>query len=301
MKLFRMFSYSIRDGFKSVFRNFSLSMASISCIGITLMVVSLALLCSFNVDRISSEIKSEVTMVVFLNLGVTEEDITGFENELNSMDNVEENWDSKSSQERKEMFVEESGFGESIAEYIDNEDEIFHRTYEIKVKDINRINETAAELEANKLVYRVNYGETMVNKLVSSFDLARNISYFVVIVLVIVTIFLIVNTIKLTITSRKREISIMRVVGASNITIKGPFVVEGFLIGIFGSIVPVLATIFGYKYFYQNFGNGEFLSNTIELIKPVPFVYYISIILAFIGAIVGMLGSASAVRKYLKI
>ena len=301
MKLFRMLCYSIRDGFKSVFRNFSLSLASISCISITLMVVSLALLCSFNVDRISNEIKSEVTMVVFLNLGVTEEDITSFENQLNSMDNVEENWDSKSSQERKEMFIEESGFGESIAEYIDNEDEIFHRTYEIKVKDIKKINETASELEANKLVYRVNYGETMVNKLVSSFDLARNIAYFVVIVLVVVTIFLIVNTIKLTISSRKREISIMRVVGASNVTIKGPFVVEGFLIGIFGSIVPVIATIFGYRAFYQNFGNGEFLSNTVELIKPIPFVYYISIILALIGAIVGMLGSASAVRKYLKI
>ena len=286
---------------KDISISVSLSLASISCISITLMVVSLALLCSFNVDRISSEIKSEVTMVVFLNLGVTEEDITGFENELNMMENVEPDWDSKSSKERKEMFIEESGFGESIAEYIDNEDEIFHRTYEIKVKDIKKIHETASQLEANKLVYRVNYGETMVNKLVSSFDLARNIAYFVVIVLVIVTIFLIVNTIKLTITSRRREISIMRVVGASNLTIKGPFVVEGFIIGLFGAIVPVIATVFGYREFYKNFGNGEFLSNTVELIKPTPFVLYISIILALIGAIVGMLGSASAVRKYLKI
>lgn len=301
MKLFRMLHYSIRDGFKSVFRNFSLSLASISCIGITLIVVALALLCSFNVDRISSEIKSEVTMVVFLNLGVTEDDITSFENELNTMENVEENWDSKSPLERKEMFIEESGFGESIGEYIDNEEEIFHRTYEIKVKDIKKIDETASKLEANKLVYRVNYGETMVNKLVSSFDLARNIAYVVVIILVIVTIFLIVNTIKLTISSRKREISIMRVVGASNVTIKGPFVVEGFLIGIFGSIFPILATIFGYRTFYERFGNGEFLSNTVELIKPFPFVYYVSLALALIGAIVGMLGSASAVRKYLKI
>lgn len=301
MKLFRMMRYSVRDAFKSVFRNFSLSLASISCISITLVVVSLALLASFNVDRISSEIKSDVTMIVFLNLGITDEAVERFEADLNSMENVEKNWEKKSAVQRKEQFVEESGFGESISDYIDNENEIFHMSYEIKVKDINRIGETAKELEDNDLVYRVNYGESMVKKLVESFDLAKNVAYVVVLILVLVTIFLIVNTIKLTIFSRKKEISIMRVVGASNVTVKGPFVVEGFVLGVLGSIVPVLATIFGYRSFYERFGNGFVLSETIELIKPYPLVAMISIGIVILGAIVGMLGSASAVRKYLKI
>ena len=301
MKLFRMMRYSVRDAFKSVFRNFSLSLASISCISITLAVVSLALLASFNVDRISSEIKSDVTMIVFLNLGITDEAVDKFEQDLNAMENVEKNWEKKTAIERKEQFVEESGFGESIGEYIDNENEIFHMSYEIRVKDINRIGETAKELEGNDLVYRVNYGESMVKKLVESFDLAKNIAYVIVLILVFVTIFLIVNTIKLTIFSRKREISIMRVVGASNFTVKGPFVVEGFILGLLGSIVPVLATIFGYNSFYSKFGNGFVLSETIELIKPYPLVVMISIGIVILGAIVGMLGSASAVRKYLKI
>ena len=301
MKLFRMMRYSIRDAFKSVFRNFSLSLASISCISITLVVVSLALLASFNVDRISSEIKSDVTMIVFLNLGITDEAVEKFEADLNAMENVEKNWEKKSAAERKEQFVEESGFGESIGDYIDNENEIFHMSYEIRVKDINKIGETAKELEDNDIVYRVNYGESMVKKLVDSFDLAKKVAYVVVLILVFVTVFLIVNTIKLTIFSRKKEISIMRVVGASNFTVKGPFVVEGFVLGVLGSIVPVLATIFGYRSFYDRFGNGFVLSETIELIKPYPLVLMISIGIVILGAIVGMLGSASAVRKYLKI
>ncbi len=301
MKLFRMMRYSVRDAFKSVFRNFSLSLASISCISITLAVVSLALLASFNVDRISSEIKSDVTMIVFLNLGITDEAVDKFEQDLNAMENVEKNWEKKTAVERKEQFIEESGFGESISDYIDNENEIFHMSYEIRVKDIQKIGDTAKELEQNDLVYRVNYGESMVKQLIESFDLAKNIAYVIVLILVFVTIFLIVNTIKLTIFSRKREISIMRVVGASNVTVKGPFVVEGFVLGILGSIVPVLATIFGYNSFYSKFGNGFVLSETIELIKPYPLVVMISVGIVILGAIVGMLGSASAVRKYLKI
>ena len=170
MKLFRMMRYSVRDAFKSVFRNFSLSLASISCISITLAVVSLALLASFNVDRISSEIKSDVTMIVFLNLGITDEAVDKFEQDLNAMENVEKNWEKKTAIERKELFVEESGFGEAIGDYIDNETEIFHMSYEIRVKDIEKIGETAKELEKNDLVYRVNYGESMVKKLVESFS-----------------------------------------------------------------------------------------------------------------------------------
>ena len=107
MRLFRMLRYSIRDAFKSVFRNFSLSLASISCISITLIVVAIALLTSFNVNKISDEIKSDVTVLVFLNLGVNDEEVNQFEQDLNAISNVEKGWDTKSPAERKQLFVEE--------------------------------------------------------------------------------------------------------------------------------------------------------------------------------------------------
>ena len=120
-------------------------------------------------------------------------------------------------------------------------------------------------------------------------------------ILIVVTIFLIVNTIKLTIFSRKREISIMRVVGASNWTIKNPFIIEGFLIGVMGSIVPILITIYGYTAFYNSLDNGHLYSSIIEVLKPAPFVYIISLVILVLGALVGMVGSGRAVRRYLKV
>ena len=140
----------------------------------------------------------------------------------------------------------------------------------------------------------------MVDKLISAFSSIEKITYAVVLALVLVTVFLIVNTIKLTIDARKKEISIMRLVGASNITIKTPFVVEGMILGLLGSIVPVIFTTYGYIAFYQHF-DGHLFSDLIKLIEPEPFIYNASVIVIAIGILVGMVGSAGAVKKYLKV
>lgn len=301
MKLFRMIKCSIRDAFKSVFRNLSLSIASISCISITLLVVAVALLVSFNVKNFSKEIKSDVTMVVFLNLGVTNEEIESFENTLNSMENVLPGWEVQTPSERKNMLLEEDDFWNSVGSLIDNEEEIFHQSYMIKVKDINEINTTAKEFENMDVVQLVNYGEDVVEPMISVFDMIEKIAFLLVIILIIVTVFLIVNTIKLTIFSRKREISIMRVVGASNWTIKNPFIIEGFIIGLIGSIIPVLITIYGYTAFYNSFDDGHVLTTFTRLLEPQPFIFLVSLIVVVIGVVVGMFGSGRAVRKYLKI
>lgn len=301
MKLFRMLKCSIRDAFKSFYRNISLSIASISCITITLLVVSVALLASFNVKSFSNKIKSEVSMVVFLNIGVTDDEINSFETKLNELDNVAEGWVKKTPSERKEMLLQEDEFWSSVIGVIDDEAEIFHQSYEIKVKDVTKINETVDDLQGMEEVQVVNCGETTISTMVSIFDIVEKIAFGIVIVLVIVSVFLIVNTIKLTIFSRKREISIMRVVGASNWTIKNPFIIEGLIIGLVGSIIPVGITIWGYTSFYNSLDDGHLLTPLLQFLQPNPFIFLISFIIMVIGALVGMFGSARAVRKYLKI
>ena len=136
--------------------------------------------------------------------------------------------------------------------------------------------------------------------MVTAFSSIEKVTYVIVIALVVVTIFLIINTIKLTISARKREIGIMRLVGASNLTIKIPFIIEGMILGLFGSVVPVLVTTYGYLAFYKHF-DGYLYSRLIQLIKPEPFIYQASLIVVGIGILVGMIGSASAVKRYLKI
>ena len=140
----------------------------------------------------------------------------------------------------------------------------------------------------------------MIEQLISIFDVVRKVCIAIVVALIIVTAFLIANTIKITIFSRKREIEIMRLVGASNLNIKIPFIFEGLFLGILGSIIPIVLTIYGYNALYENF-DGQVFSPFIKLIQPEPFIYAVSGILVIIGILVGMFGSWRAVKKYLKI
>ena len=132
------------------------------------------------------------------------------------------------------------------------------------------------------------------------FDVVENITLVIMIGLLFVTVLLICNTIKLTIFARRNEIEIMRLVGISNFVIKLPFVIEGLFLGIFGAIIPIIASIWGYTIMYDEL-EGYLFTNFIKMIEPFPFVIYLSLLLLLVGAIVGMVGSYTTVRKYLKI
>ncbi len=301
MKAIRIISRSIRDSIKSVFRNFSLSIASISCITITLIVVAISIVLSYNVNNFTNIIEKNVTMVIFLDMDITEDKIQEIEKKLKSINNV----DVKTvkfidKMEIADDMMESSDVLKSVMENYTRDDSPLQDTFQLKVKDIDKIDKTAKAISKIDGVNLVKYGEEMVKKLVKAFDVVRKGCIYIVIALILVTAFLIANTIKITIFSRKREIEIMRLVGASNINIKIPFILEGLLLGLLGAIIPVVLTVIGYNAIYDHF-NGVMFSQFIKLIKPEPFVYYISLTLIGIGMVVGMIGSARAVRKYLKI
>jgi len=299
MKLFRMLGRSFRDAFKSVFRNFSLSLASISCITITLIIVAIAIIASFNVKNFTRELEKDMTIVVFLDTKATEQDIETVKRKIEAIKNVEK-YDFKSKAEVKKEMIKESDVFKTVMDGWDEESSPLKDTFQVKVKDILKIGATARKIEKMDKVSVVRYGENMVDKMVVAFASIEKVAYGVVIALILVTVFLIVNTIKLTIFSRKREISIMRLVGASNFTIKTPFIIEGMVLGAIGAIVPILITTFGYLAFYNHF-EGYLFSPVIILIKPEPFIYSASLAVLIIGIIVGMIGSAHAVRRYLKV
>ena len=299
MKFFRMLKRSIRDAFKSVFRNFSLSLASISCITITLIIVAISILISFNVQNFTKEMEKDLTIVIFLDTDTSEEEVIKLREKLENMSNVESITYQSKDAVKKEMSKENKIFNEVMSSW-DDENNPLKDTFQVKVKEVEKISNTAKKIEKIEKVSSVKYGEGMVDNLISAFEAAKKVSYGMVIALVLVTVFLIINTIKLTIFSRKREISIMRLVGASNFTIKTPFIIEGMVLGLFGSIIPILIVCFGYIALYNHF-DGYLYSRMIALIEPEPFIYMVSGIVLVIGIIVGMIGSASAVRKYLKI
>jgi len=299
MKVFRMLGRGIRDAFKSAIRNFSLSLAAISCISITLLVVAVALIGSLNAENFTKNIKEDVTMVVFVNIKADDLDIERIDKEIRAIPNVE-SVTYKSKEEQKAEMMEESEVFSAIMSDWDEEDSPLKDSFLVKVVNLESIRKTSEQIKTIEMVDIVNYGELMVEKMISTFDVAEKFLIGVMVVLIFVTVILIVNTIKLTIFSRQEEISIMRLVGASNLTIRMPFVIEGMILGILGSIIPVIAVIYGYIALYNKFG-GIVFSSLIKMISPYPFVFYISGIIVLFGMLVGMLGSGQAVRKYLKI
>ncbi len=297
MKAIRIFNRSIRDSFKSVGRNFSLAMASILCNTITLIIVAVAIIIAMNIETSTKSVESEMNILVYLKYEATEEDAQNLLDEIKNIDTVKE-VKHITKEEHKMQMIEYSESFKTILNYLDENPLL--DSYIVYVDDIKDFSETSNQIRELPNVETVKDGEGVVEEVVSAFDIIEKITLGMVVALVLVTAFLINNTIKLTIYSRKSEIEIMRLVGASNIAIKLPFIFEGFIIGLLGSIIPVCITIYGYTILYSSM-NGQIFSAMLHMIQPFNFTFYVSGVLVLIGVIVGMFGSASAVKRYLKI
>ena len=297
MKPFRILKNSIRDSFKSVFRNFSLSFASVICTTITLILVAIATVVTFNVNHITKSMERELTIVVYANKETTEEQIKDIENGIKKLEHVAD----VLYKSKEEWRLEMKNYSETLEVTLDYlESNPLLDSFIVKVDDVKDLSVTTNAIRKIEGVSSADYGEGMVEDIISAFNIIKTATMVMVVALIVVTAFLISNTIKLTIFSRRSEIEIMRLVGSSNISIKLPFIFEGFLLGMVGSIIPVIITIYGYYILYQKVGSSSTFS-IIELIQPMPFVLYTSLLLLIIGSVVGMFGSARAVRKYLKI
>lgn len=303
MKFLRSIRRYFRDAGRSVIRNFSLSLASISCITITLIVVAISIVLSYNIEKMTDHVKSNISIIVFLdNTFQVDKDKEEFDKALSKLENVgSNNFKFKSKKEyAEEMKEQDDTFSLIVDSWTDDTIPLLD-SYEIKVQDVTKIKTTAAKIKKMSKVSSVNYGEEYVESVVTIFSVIEKICLGGVIALILVTAFLITNTIKLAIFSRKTEIEIMRLVGASNVAIKTPFIIEGSFIGFLGAIIPIILMSYGYTTLYNYLDGKLFTSSLGELVNPYPFIIYSSAILLAIGLLVGMIGSKCAVKKYLKI
>ena len=302
MRIFRIIGRSIQNAGKSILRNFSLSMASITCSIITLILVSIGMLLSYNINNITKNIENELTIVIFMDKNITTDELNKTKEDLNNIDNVKHVTFKSKEEIKNNMANENDTFNKIISTWEEGENPL-KDSFIIEVKDIKDITETATTIKNMEKVSLVKYGETTVNDLIKVFSAVKKITIGLVVGLILVTAFLINNTIKITIFSRKREIDIMRLVGTSNIVIKLPFFIEGFFIGFIGSLVPVLITIFGYSYAYNalNTVNLSNIMNILTLVSPGEVIYKVSLLLILIGTVIGAFSSVKAVRKYLTI
>jgi cell division transport system permease protein len=297
MRAIRILGRSIKDAFKSVFRNFSLSIASITCIAITLILVAIGLVIAENINQFTDNLEKELSIVVYLNEGTTEEQAQDIQNQIKNMASYED----LTFKSKEEWKVEMQGYSDDLnttLAYLDTNPLL--DSIVVKVKNIDELKSTAKAISEIDGVKSAKYGEETVDQMVVVFRVVEKATVILVLALILVTSFLISNTIKLTIYSRRSEIEIMRLVGTSNTVIKLPFIFEGLFLGVIGSIIPILLSLYGYIIAYDHF-NGYLFSHMVELVTPINLIPKTALILFAIGGIVGMLGSWHAVRKYLKI
>ncbi|HAB67590.1 MAG TPA: hypothetical protein DCE23_09520 [Firmicutes bacterium] len=304
MKAIRIFIRSVSKAFKSIFRNINLSIASIMCTTVTLIIVSLAMIFSATVNNFTDNLENTLTIITFVDKDATEEEITTIKSRLLEIKNIKSD---ELLYKSKETIKEEtlSSVDKNNALYIimnkwEKDDNILKSEFVVSVKDITKLKETAEAISKIDKVTDVHYNETVLEKMIPIFDAIKKVTLVIIIGLIIVSIVLICNTIKLTIFARKSEIEIIRLVGTSNLVIKLPFVIEGLFLGIIGSIIPIIVTIWGYIFAFDKL-EGYLFANFLKMLDPVPFTLYISVAILVIGSIVGMIGSYLTVRKYLKI
>ncbi len=288
----------IKDGFVGVFRHFALAFSSMSSMTVTLLLMAVFVLLSQNINQITKQIEENVSIYVQIEEELTAEDHLALETDIKAISGVAEVIYSDKHEEL-EHFIEGRGEeGEEVFGGFRGDDNPFYDTFIINLTPSSDIKEVAAAIQENENIFKVTYGGEATQNLMDIMGNIRNVGFVFVVILSFVAIFLISNTIGATIHSRSEEISIMRTVGATNWYIRWPFIIEGIIIGVLGSLIPIAITIFGYTELYSK--QASSLDSFFTLIKPDPLVWQVSGIIILSGALIGAIGSLISVSRRLR-
>jgi cell division transport system permease protein len=241
------------------------------------------------------------TLLVEVNANITPEKRLEIQTALVELENVEAVLLSEKGIEI-ETIISEYDKHKSVVSIYREESNPLSDVFFVKVKDVSQISITAEQIAANPEAGQMYYGAGTVEKLVSIFTIIQQVGLVIIGALFVVTAFLVSNTIKITIYSRREEIEIMRLVGATKRFIRSPFILEGAIIGFFGAFFPIIITYFGYTEIYKIYttGEGALISPFMQLLDPFPLLYSVMVFLAAVSLLVGILGSTLAVGKFLR-
>jgi cell division transport system permease protein len=288
----------VRESVKSLGRNGWMTFASISAVTVTLLLVGVFLVIMFNMNHFAQKVEDDVEIRVHIDLTATEQDKQALRAKIEAIPQVKQVQYSSKDKELKNLI---KSFGEEGSSFrLFEQNNPLSDVYVVKTaKPVDTI-KVAKKIEKFPFVHKVNYGQGQVEKLFSTLRVARNIGLVLIIGLLFTAMFLISNTIKITIFARRREIEIMRLVGATNGFIRWPFFLEGLWLGVIGAIFPIAAISIVY-YNIWKFLEPKITIPFLELLPFHPFMWEISLLLLLVGACIGVWGSMMSVRKFLKV
>lgn len=287
-----------KESLVNLWRNGAMSFSSIFAVTITLLLIGVISVLALNVQDISANIEDGVRIYVKLERSIDENAEKEVGNQIKKLKGVESVTYSSKDEELNKLIDKQGKDGKELFESY-REDNPLGSAYEVEAKDPTKLASLAKKIQDIPNVNSVNYGGDSTQSMVTTLNTIQKAGSVFIVGLVIVALFMISNTIKITITARSTEISIMRMVGASNWYIRIPFMLEGMLIGLFGAIIPILVLVYGYGALY-NYTGGSLMSSMLVLKAPMSFIRDFSFILAGLGAGVGLIGSFVSMRRFLK-
>lgn len=300
MKFIRKFLNVIKSGIAGVWKNKSMGLASVVSIAALLVILGLVLIAALSMNVILDDVQTRVDEIeIYLDDTLDERTVGDIQKNLEARPGVSEiRFKSKEDalNEMKEVWGEDAYILEGIE--MDNP---LERSLVVSVKDIEASDQIVEYAKNIYGITNVIYFQDTVNKILSITKYVRVGGLFVVFILIIISILVISNTVKLTVMARKREIEIMKYVGASNGMISGPFIIEGVVFGLLGAGLGYVITHYSYGFIYDIFNDRLHNLLSSYLIKPGQLTYDLLIIFATLGVVVGTVGSVFSLKKYLKV
>ncbi|MDR0846829.1 MAG: permease-like cell division protein FtsX [Lactobacillales bacterium] len=286
----------IGESIKSLKRNGWMSIASVSAVSITLILVGVFLGVIMNISSIAKQIEENVAIGVYVQVGTDSADLKKLEDNLKKIKHVDKIEFSSKDDELADLKKE---FDSEAWSMFDGDANPLHDKFTLYADSPAETKEISAKVSKLDAVYEADYGGADSDKLFAVIDKVQLVGGIIAVLLLLVAMFLISNTIRITIMSRQREIEIMRLVGARNSFIRWPFLFEGGWIGLLGAIVPVALVTGVYRLIFSKF-NGAFAGGGYSLINPNVFLPEIIIVMLAVGVVIGSLGSMLSMTRYLR-
>lgn len=288
--------YLTREGFRNIWVNRLLTLATVFVLVSCLVIVGSGTLIYLNITSALDVIGAQNVIMVFIEDGSSQEQMDSLKVQLEALGNVD----------KVEFVPKEDAFERQKAEYGEKaalldglSADILPDAYKVTVKDLEQFDATVEGIKKLEYVLQIRENSVLAGKIASIRNAVSYVCIGIVAILFFVSLFIVSNTIRITIFNRRLEISIMKAVGATNMFVRWPFIVEGMLLGLFSAVIAL-----GVEYGLYSVA-CIWLADVMAMIggEVVPFVDYILVIFAifiFIGIFIGSFGSLISLNKYLK-
>lgn len=292
------FIYSIKEGLKGLARNRSMALASVASVASSLFVLGIMLCIVLNINFISEQTKEQFNSVqVFLKDGMTNNDIVSFKSELQKIDNVKNITFETKDEALKNL---KARWGEK-AYLLDGLENPLQNSYIVEIEDTEKADKLVSDISKLKNVEDISYYKDIVDQLNYISSTVNKFGLVLMGILTFVAVFIIATTIKLTLYARKREIFIMKYIGATNWFVRWPFIIEGLILGFLGSMIAIGITYGLYSVVYNFLISSSLHFINGYLIRIEDILGTISAVFISMGIGIGTVGSVISVRRYLEV